>query len=290
MAGDVERNGAVAIVGAGRMGQGLGDALTRAGRAVTLLVRPERAHALVVDVPARSDAWAETLGAADVVLVATPDDALTAVASRLAELRAIGPDHVVLHLSGVLDRSALAPLVRSRAALGSFHPLQTVADPRSAAERLRGAFAGVEGDARATAAAEGLARELGMTAVRLDGEAKALYHAAATIAANYSVALAGLADRLAARAGVEPSRAEAMFVPLMRGAVENVAALGAAGALTGPIRRADLRTLAAHLGVLEADEQHLYRLLGLEALRLAREGGLEEHRARHVEAVLSEET
>lgn len=281
--------GGVAIVGAGRMGQGLGAALAGAGRTVTLLVRPERAHALAVDLRATSDRWDEALAAAGLVLVATPDDAIPEVVRRLAGLHAIGPGHVVLHLSGVLDRSALAPLARSGAALGSFHPLQTVADPRTAAERLRGAFAGVEGDERAVAAGERLADELGMTAVRLDGDAKALYHAAATVAANYSVALAGLADRLVARAGVDPARARAMFIPLLRGAVENLATLGPAGALTGPVRRADARTIATHLGVLEAEEQHLYRLLGLEALRLAREAGLEEHRARHVEALLSEE-
>ena len=53
---------------------------------------------------------------------------------------------------------ALAPLWRATgAALGSLHPLQTLSDPATAAERFAGAYAGVEGDDRALAAAEALA-------------------------------------------------------------------------------------------------------------------------------------
>jgi predicted short-subunit dehydrogenase-like oxidoreductase (DUF2520 family) len=45
-------------------------------------------------------------------------------------------------------------------------------------------------------------------------------------------------------------------------------------ALTGPLRRGDVRTIRAHLAVLSGADARLYRVLGLEALRLARQAGL----------------
>src|SRR3989442_2742755 len=124
----------IVIIGAGRMGQGLALALRGAGVEVALVGRTRRA---------------DDTRRGGVVLIATPDDAIGGVAADLAREAAIGEDQVVLHLSGLLDRLALHALAFTGAALGSFHPLQSVADPASAAERLRGSFAGLEGDPRA---------------------------------------------------------------------------------------------------------------------------------------------
>ena len=48
---------------------------------------------------------------------------------------------------------------------GSFHPVQSVAEPATAAERLKGAYVGIEGDERAVVAAERLANTLRMIPV-----------------------------------------------------------------------------------------------------------------------------
>jgi predicted short-subunit dehydrogenase-like oxidoreductase (DUF2520 family) len=192
---------------------------------------------------------------------------------------------VVLHLSGLLDRRALADLEPSGAGLGSFHPLQSIADPVAAPERLAGAYAGIEGDQRALAAGKEIASLLGMTAVPLSGEAKAAYHAGAVMAANYTVALAGVAERLARAAGVPADVAARLYLPLVRGAAANLAD-GPVAALTGPVRRGDARTVEAHLAVLSEEDRELYRRLGREALRLARLAGLDTAAAARVEAVL----
>lgn len=280
----------VAIVGAGRMGQGIGLALLRAGWEPTLLARTPRP--LAGPLPLETADWERAIRAARLVLLATPDDAVTEVAEALARLgggRAVGAGHVVLHLSGVLDRRALAALEGSGAALGSFHPLQTVADPRSAPERLRGAFGALEGDPRALEAGRALAAALGMEPVPLAPGGKPLYHAGAVLAANYVVALAGVAERLAWEAGVPAERAGRIYLPLLAGAVENVTRLGPAEALTGPVRRGDLSTLRAHLAALAPRDRTLYRALGRAALDLAREAGLPEPAARAVAALLEEE-
>jgi predicted short-subunit dehydrogenase-like oxidoreductase (DUF2520 family) len=257
---------AVAILGAGRMGQGLGLALHRAGWPVSLL--PRRPHAVVPPLSLYAGPRAEATRAVSLVLLAVP------------------ADQAVLHLSGLLDRGALGPLEGTGAGLGSFHPLQAIADPAEAPERLQGAYAGIEGDDRALAAGERLAGALGMRAIRLSSGGKAAYHAGAVMAANYTVALAGVAERLATEGGVSPQVAERLYLPLIRGAANNLER-GPVAALTGPIRRGDVRTVEAHLFALAADDRELYRLLGLAALRLAREGGLDPAMADRVEAVLT---
>ena len=261
-----------AIVGAGRMGRGLAVALERGGHAVRVLGRDRRP---------------EETRDAQLVLLAVPDDAIETVAAELADARAIGDQQVVLHLSGLLDRAVLQPLASTGAALGSFHPLQTVADPTMAPELLRGAYAGLEGDERALAAGERLAASLGMRPVRLAPGAKPSYHAGAVIASNYAVALAAVAERLARRSGISAADAGSLYLPLMRGTLANLA-LGPAAALTGPIRRGDEATVRRHLAALPPGERSLYRELGLVTLELAREAGLPAPQAAAIERALLE--
>jgi predicted short-subunit dehydrogenase-like oxidoreductase (DUF2520 family) len=261
----------VAIIGTGRMGSGLTGALNAAGVPTRLIGRSRRP---------------DDTRNAGLVLIVTPDAAIGTVAAELARDGAIASDQVVLHTSGLLDRLALLALESTGAGLGSFHPLQSIADPATARERLAGAYAALEGDERALSAGERLASSLGMRSVRLGPGAKAAYHAGAVFASNYLVVIAAVAEELARRAGVSADEAAALYLPLMRGTVANLAA-GPSAALTGPIRRGDEATVRAHLDALEPDRRRLYCLLGLEALTLARAAGLREGLASAVERALT---
>jgi predicted short-subunit dehydrogenase-like oxidoreductase (DUF2520 family) len=262
----------VVIMGAGRMGQGLALALGQGGHPVVLVSRSS--HPVVPPLRLHQGPRDRAVRSAAVVLLAVPDRAIAPLSAELASQSGIGSSHTVLHLSGLQDREALSALAPTGAALGSFHPLQTVSDPATAAERFAGAYAGVEGDERAIAVAETLARSLRMTPVRVPSEAKPAYHAGATFAANYTTALVAVAERLALEAGIPPEVARRLYLPLIRGAAANLEA-GPAAALTGPVRRGDVETVQAHLAALRPDDRALYRLLAREALRLAREAGLE---------------
>lgn len=209
------------------------------------------------------------LGDVDVVLLAVRDGAIGDAATELAGSRAVTPAHTVLHLSGLLDETPLAPLRPSGAALGCLHPLQAIARPEAAPERLRGAVAVLTGDARAVEVGAQLARSVGMRPVSLAGSAKARYHAAAAMASNYLVVLASVAERLMAEAGVAPADARGGIATLMEGTLANVRAQGGA-ALTGPIVRGDVETVRAHLATLPPALQNVYRALGLVALQQAR--------------------
>ena len=206
----------IAVVGAGRLGTALAAAMRAAGLSVTG--------------PLGRDPQMD--GATSLVLLCVPDGEIAAAAARVG-----GRDGFPLvgHCSGA---TTLAPLA-GREALG-LHPLMTV-PAGSPPEAFHGAAAAVDGSTpRALAAAEALARALGMRPMHVAPEDRAAYHAAASIASNFVVTLEAAAERLAATAGVD----RAALAPLVRAAVETWAELGPERALTGPIARGDEATVA----------------------------------------------
>lgn len=204
--------GRVVVIGAGRLGRALVAALRTAG----------------ADVEGPLGRGAAGTGA-DVVLLAVPDAAIADAAACVTA----GP--FVGHHSGA---TTLSPLAGHRAF--SVHPLMTVTADGAAFAGVPAAVAGQ--DEAALAVARALAATLGLEPFTVDDADRAAYHAAACVASNYLVTLEGLAETLAATAGV----GREALVPLVRATVENWAARGPAEALTGPVARRDEATVAAH--------------------------------------------
>ena len=98
----------ITIIGTGRMGQGLGLALAAAGHPVTLVGR--RSPTTPIDLPLHLGAWPPVTRACEVLVLGVPDDAIHEVAERLAAEDGVTARQVVLHVSGMLDRGALAVL------------------------------------------------------------------------------------------------------------------------------------------------------------------------------------
>ncbi len=252
----MEAAGALALVGPGRAGLTVASALvTRGWRVVgvagrTVDAASTRAGAARLGAPTR--AVAEAGAGADVVVIATPDAAIDAAAAALAP--SVRDDALVLHLSGARGLTALDAV---RARRGALHPLQSLPTVELGQARLAGSWAAVAGDPEVGR----LAVSLGLRPFPLADEDRPAYHAAAAIASNHLVALLGQVARLA------PVPLDA-FLPLVRATVDNVAELGPAAALTGPVARGDVATVQAHLDVLPEQERDAYRALARAALTL----------------------
>ena len=202
-----------AVVGRGRMGSALAARLRDAGVHVCGPLGRE---------PGLDDA--------DVVLLAVPDGEIAAAAQAIDP----GPPApLVGHRSGA---TTLEPLQAHEAF--SLHPLMTVTGAETSFEGAAAAIAGSTD--RSLTVARRLAELLGLRPVEVADADRAAYHAAASIAANFLVALEGAAERLAATAGVD----RAALAPLVEAAARNWAARGAGQALTGPIARGDHETVA----------------------------------------------
>jgi predicted short-subunit dehydrogenase-like oxidoreductase (DUF2520 family) len=85
---------------------------------------------------------------------------------------------------------------------------------------------------------------------------RAVYHAAASVAANFLVTLEAAAERLAAVAGLD----RAALLPLAQAALDNWASMGGEQALTGPIARGDEVTVRRQRAAIAAEAPELVGL------------------------------
>ena len=157
------------------------------------------------------------------------------------------------------------------------HPLQTFSDIAAAVKSLPGTYFAVDGDEPAAEAAREMAAALGGRSFCVPPEKRALYHAAACVASNYTVALLHAAARMLAAVGMPEREALAALAPILRATLENAQALGPLQALTGPIVRGDVETVDKHLrsiDELSPEESTVYRQLGIYAQRMAQERGV----------------
>lgn len=209
----------LAVIGRGRLG--------------TCLCAALRDTAMAVQGPL---ARGERPDAADAVLLCVPDADIPAAAAALA-----GSAPLFGHTSGATPIGALAHV--GGAAFG-LHPLQTFTGPGDAG-RFAGAGCATAGQTPAALDfATGLAHRLGMRPFEIADADRPAYHAAASIASNFLVALEATAEQVAGGAGIEPAEARTLLAPLVRSTVEGWAQLGPERALTGPVARGDEATVA----------------------------------------------
>lgn len=214
---------------------------------------PERAAALANRVEARAVTAAEHVPAhADLTVIAVPDDVVEMVAAGMASADWTGK--AAVHTCGSKDSSSLSVLTPRGAMIGTLHPAFPFADVETAVKRLPGAAFAVEsGDSRLRGWLLELVAALDGHVLEIPAGQKALYHAALVIASNYAVTLYATAESLLMRIGAEREVADVALNMLMAGVIENVRTTGIPNALTGPLTRADVTTLSAHLRALADD-------------------------------------
>jgi predicted short-subunit dehydrogenase-like oxidoreductase (DUF2520 family) len=127
--------------------------------------------------------------------------------------------------------------------------------------------------------------------VELKASDKVLYHASAVIACNYLVTLVKLATDLWQTFDVPTQKATKALLPLLRGTLHNIDAVGIPQCLTGPIARGDIGTINKHLDALKQTAPHLlptYCELGRQTIPIAlAKGKINESKARELQTILA---
>ncbi|MGL3807343.1 Rossmann-like and DUF2520 domain-containing protein [Paeniglutamicibacter sp. R2-26] len=242
----------VGIIGAGKVGAVLGAALRAAGHQVVGVhavsdASRERAELLLPGVPVLE--IPEILRRAELVLLAVPDDALAGLVSGLAEAGHWQAGQLVVHTAGRYGTGVLAPASRAGAIALAIHPAMTFTGMSMDLERLNDCAFGVTAPNMVLPIAQALVVEMGGEPVAIEEDDRVRYHAALAHASNHLVTIAGQAAGLLAGIGIE--HPERVLAPLMRASLENALASGE-GALTGPVARGDVQTVAGHRAALEA--------------------------------------
>ena len=264
----------VSIIGAGRVGRALGKRLRQLGwRVAPVVTRSPATARAAVRAIGGGTAFGRITGdvfAVDLILLATPDDALPVVVRLLA---AIGGHKchgtVILHTSATLDRNALAPLAQLGAATGSLHPMQAFGG--KVIPKLSGVVFAIEGDRKARRMAQSIARSLGGITVIVDTRDKPIYHAAAVLAAGSAYPLIEAGLQMLMRIGFTRRSSTQTLLPLIRQILDNIGRIGPRAAWTGPLSRGDYGIVARHAKALRGyprEFQEAYAALALLAARV----------------------
>ena len=280
----------IGFVGAGTTGNALALALSREGYRVTAIASRTFVHAQVLagrlpDATAAASPQ-DVSESCDVTFLTVPDDAIAGVAGAIAWR----PNTSVVHCSGALSLEPLRHAQASGACVGAFHPLQTLAH-RQRPYPFRGVSFAVEASCEhLRALLSRMASDLGGTPAPIRGEDKPLYHASAAMASNYLVTLLDAASDLWRHIGASRDAGLHALLPLVRGTIDNLEAVGFPDALTGPIARGDVDTVRIHLQALTRTQPQLvpiYVSMGRRTIDLAVEkGGVSAEDAASLRALL----
>lgn len=259
----------LAVLGFGRLGACLAIAARQAGypiAAVTAAGEATRAAAVRYGFSVRKSNI-DAAASGDVIILCVPDRQIEPVCRELVAGGRLRVGQVLLHTSGANAASLLAPAKATGVSIGALHPLQSFSDAAEAAQQFSNIFFAIDGEQAAAAAASELAQALGGQVLYVPPQERALYHAAAVTASNYLVSLLSVSERLFSR-WTPNGRALDAVLPLAEGTLRNIRRQGTSGALTGPIARGDIETVAKHLQALPPDLIPLYKTLGLAALAM----------------------
>lgn len=258
----------IGVIGAGNVGETLARLLSRNGYQIGALYSrsPERGELLSARVGAVSvESREAVIAMCDLTLLTVPDDVIQEVAESINTPDAHGK--AIVHTSGAHDSTVLQSLAGRGAWVGSLHPAYPFADVERSVAGLRDAAFAIEAaDPTLHAWLVEIVGALQGHVLDIPLGKKAVYHAAMVMASNYTVTLYAIAERLLLDLGAQQVAADAALNVLLTGTLENLRAKHIPDALTGPLVRADVGTLKAHLAALrgsgiEPQLGYLYTLL-----------------------------
>lgn len=285
-----DRSSSIAFIGAGLVGTTLAMALNREGYLIRAVAsrRQASAEALASNIQGCQAVATpqEAVDAGDVVFITTPDDVIPSLVTALRWRRGQG----VVHCSGADSLGVLEPARKQGAQIGAFHPLQTFSSADEAMRTLEGTTFAIEGDPPLKGFLERLALALHGYPIALSQGDKVLYHISAVITCGFTVTLLKEATDLWHTLGYSREEGLRALLPLLQGTVNSMASVGIPQALTGPIARGDMGTIAKHLETLQARSPKtlpIYCHLALYQLPIAQEKGrIDANRAEQIRQLL----
>lgn len=248
----------VSLIGSGNVAQQLGKQLRRCGIVILDVFGRQNSpnlEALSAELEARACTdFADLSAAADLLLIAVSDKAISEVAAALQQ-HPNTQNILIAHTSGATPMSALAPYSQN---YGVFYPLQTF----TAGREVDMATVPLCVDANlpeSRAALLHLAQQLSQQATIIDDSQRERLHVAAVFVNNFTNHLFFLAQQLCQQQNVPFD----LLKPLIAETIAKLALLPPQQAQTGPARRHDRPTIERHEALLTQLPAMLdiYRLL-----------------------------
>jgi predicted short-subunit dehydrogenase-like oxidoreductase (DUF2520 family) len=237
----------IGVVGAGRVGAVLSAALRTAGHEVVAAAGESSASRARIDAllpGVRRAKPTDVARSCDLLLLTVPDDMLENVVTTMVGAGVIRAGQVVCHTSGRHGLAVLSAATAVGARPLALHPAMTFTGTAVDLDRLPGCVFGVTAREQDRTLAESLVADMRGVPMWVPEDRRTLYHAGLAHGANHLVTLVAQAMELLSASGAEDPAAT--LRPLLSAALDNALSSGDA-ALTGPIVRGDVNTVAAHL-------------------------------------------
>lgn len=212
----------------------------------------------------------DLLPPSDVTWITCHDEAIATAVEALCHSPNLKKNSLIIHCSGVLNSSVLLPLKKYGCSIASIHPLKAFKEDHISIDAFRAIDCALEGDQEACAWLEIAFNQLNANVFFIQPELKSSYHAAACIASNHLITLASHAEQLFLQAGIPPNKTQELIGKLMQSNIDNLLKTRSAkDALTGPLARGDIQTIALHLqSIVEPEIATFYKQSALVTLSL----------------------
>lgn len=202
----------------------------------------------------------------EIIFFTVPDDHIKE-ASRIIHMYPLAGKKV-FHTSGARDSSELQYLAQRGAHVGSLHPMQSFAKKFSPPHMWKNIVCSFEGDDVCFETAKSICEKIEARLMRVTVEQKVAIHIAGVFAANFSIALLNIAEKVLTQAGVNAFPKNEILYPLLNGVVENYQKAPSDEILTGPIKRGDISVLRKHINYMQKNKINTTLYLELAYLLL----------------------
>ena len=249
----------IGFVGAGKVGFSLGKYMSERNVCVSGYYSRELESARQASVFTHSkyyETLEEIIKSSDALFLTVPDGAIEDVWNSIKTYSLTGK--FICHCSGVMTSAVFSEIDQMGAFGYSIHPLFAVNSKLQSYQEISQAFFTIEGSEKHIGYWNDFFENLGNPVRLIRADQKVLYHSAAVFVSNLVTGLFETGVDLLMACGFDRESGETALKPLFMNNCLSVSRLGAVDALTGPVERADVKTIPKHLNVLSEREREIY--------------------------------
>lgn len=203
----------------------------------------------------------------DAIFITTPDGVIQDIWNSIKNYPLKGK--CICHCSGTMSSMIFSGINQMEAFGYSIHPLFAINSKLQSYRDISKAYFTIEGSETYLEYWRDLFLKLGNKVRIISSEKKVLYHSAAVCASNLVTGLFKMAADIMEECGFDRESSEEALMPLFINNCRNVEDVGAEEALTGPVERNDVKTVAGHINKLPKDKLTVYRELSKELVKIA---------------------
>lgn len=213
------------------------------------------------------DSIDELLNASDVIFITVNDSAISDVWNQIKNYQISGM--IFCHCSGILTSELFEGADLLNVHTCSLHMLQAVSSKYESYKDMKSAVFTFESNDDASYIILNMISGCGNKIIKLETQQKIKYHTAASVTSNLVDALIHEGYDLLSECGFSYEDSKILIEPLVRNNIDNIFNYGTVDALTGPVERNDIQTVAKHISCLNGSNKRLYLSAALKLIEIS---------------------